>query len=137
MKLLIVSPAHVDQAWADGASNLAEACKWAGREITPDQLKMMLAENRRTLLALDDGGKKVAWAAVRVEQLPNLRVFYIYSIYAPGATGPVAFELLAGMARNEGCSVIRGACSEPVCRLWEKKLNAKRLYTICEIEVPR
>lgn len=135
MKLVHIPPAHVDKAWADGAFNLAEACKWALREVTPDQLKMMLARGERQLLALEVDGQFVAWAAVQVQQLPNIRVLYIYSIYAPGNTGEDAFRLLGDLARAEGCSSIRGACSEAVLRIWERKFSAQRLYTICEIQL--
>ena len=135
MRLLHIPPAHIDKAWREGAHNLAKACQWASREVTPDQLKMMLARGERQLLGLDVEGQFVAWAAVQVQQLPNIRVFYIYSIYAPGSTGPEAFRLLADLARSEGCSSIRGACVEQVARLWERKFAAKRLYSVCEIDV--
>jgi len=135
MRLMHVAPAHVDKAWKDGAHNLAEACKWATREITPDQLKMMLARGERQLVVLEESGIMVAWAAVQVQQLPNIRVLYVYAIYAPGSTGPEAFSLLADLARSEGCSEIRGACSEAVARLWERKLKAERLYSIMSIPV--
>lgn len=135
MKLMHIPPAHVDRAWKDGAHNLSKACEWALREVTPDQLKMMLARGERQLLGLDVDGRFVAWAAVQVQQLPNIRVLYIYSIYAPGSTGPEAFRQLADLARAEGCSSIRGACSEQVLRIWERKFQAKRLYTICEIDI--
>ena len=135
MKLLHIPAQHIDRAWRDGAHNLAAACKWASREVTPDQLKMMLARGERTLLGLEVEGKFVAWAAVQVQQLPNIRVLYVYSIYAPGSTGPEAFRLLADTARAEGCSSIRGACVEQVARLWERKFKATRLYSVCEVEV--
>lgn len=135
MQILRVAPSHVDRAWRDGAHKLSEACKWALREITPDQLKLLLARGERTLYALEDGGKMVAWAAVQVQQLPNIRVLHVYSIYAPGSTGPEAFGLLADLARSEGCSEIRGACTEAVARLWERKLKAERLYSIMSIPV--
>lgn len=135
MKIVHIPAAHVDRAWRDGAHNLAKACEWALREVTADQLKMMLARGERQLLGLDVEGQFVAWAAVQVQQLPNIRVFYIYSIYAPGSTGPEAFRLLADLARAEGCSSIRGACSEAVARIWERKFKAERLYSILEIAV--
>jgi hypothetical protein len=96
---------------------------------------MMLARGERQLLGLDVDGQFVAWAAVQVQQLPNIRVLYVYSIYAPGSTGPEAFRLLADLARAEGCSSIRGACVEQIARLWERKLKARRLYITCEIDV--
>jgi hypothetical protein len=135
VRLLHIPAAHVDQAWRDGANKLSEACRWASREVTPDQLKMMLSRGERQLLCLEDEGQKVAWAAVQVQQLPNIRILYVYSIYAPGSTGPDAFKCLADLARAEGCSSIRGACSEQVARLWTRYFDAKRLYTTCEIEL--
>lgn len=135
MKLVHIPAAFIDKAWADGAHKLAAACKWASREVTPDQLKMLLAKGERQLLGLDIDGKMVAWAAVEVQQLPNIRILYVYSIYAPGSTGAEAFELLADVARKEGCSSIRGACVDHIARLWEIKFQAKRLYTVMEIDV--
>ena len=135
MKLVHIPPAHVDRAWRDGAHKLAEACKWAAREITPEQLKMLLSRGERQLIALQRDDEFVAWAAVQVQQLPNIRVLYIYAIYAPGSTGPECFEHLANLARFEGCSAIRGACSEAVERLWARRFAARRLYSIMEIDV--
>lgn len=97
---------------------------------------MMLSRGERQLLALEDNGL-MAWAAVQVQQLPNIRVLYVYAIYAPGSTGPQAFQLLADLARAEGCSSIRGACVEPVARLWERKFSARRLYQVMEIDLER
>lgn len=135
MKLLVIPPIHVARVWDNGAHKLAEACKWASREITPDQLKMMLMRGERQLVALDVDGEFKAWAAIQFQTLPNIRVLYVYAIYASGNTGPDAFKLLADYARAEGCASIRGACSEQVLRIWERKFQAKRLYTICEIDV--
>lgn len=136
VRIEIVHHAHIDRAWADGAHMLAEACKWADREVKPDQLKMLLAENRRTLLsAVDRAGARVGWAAVQVQQLPNIRVLYVYSIYAPGITQPEVFGQLAEFARGQGCSSIRGACSEAVERLWARKFDARKLYSIVEIDL--
>ncbi len=133
VNLLRVSPAHIDKAWKDGAHKLSEATKWAGDEITPDQLKMLLSRGERQLLALQDGDALVAWAAVQVQQLPNIRVLYVYAIYAPGSTGPEAFSQLSDLARAEGCSEIRGACSDAVARLWERKLKATKAYAIYRV----
>jgi hypothetical protein len=135
MELFVCTVADIDRAWADGASNLAKACEWALREVTADQLKFLLARGERTLLGLRDEGRVKAWAAVQVQQLPNIRVLYVYSIFAPGATGPGAFEKLKEYAKYHGCTTIRGACSESVEKLWVRKFQAKPLYKIMEIEV--
>jgi hypothetical protein len=136
MELFVVSPAFVDAAWADGASTLAEAIKWADREITADQLKMMLGRGDRVLLGMRKGTEKpCAWAAVQVQQLPNIRCLYVYAIVAHNNTGPEQFAKLKEYAKANGCTTIRGASSDAVGRIWERKLQAKRLYAIYEIEV--
>lgn len=136
MELFVCSPAFVDAAWADGASTLAEATKWADREITPDQLKMMLARGERVLLGMREGTEKpCAWAAVQVQQLPNIRCLYVYAIVAHNNTGPEQFDKLKEYAKANGCTTIRGACSDAIGRLWERKLKAQKLYAIYEIEV--
>ena len=136
MELFTVTPPFIDSAWADGANTLAEATKWADREITADQLKMMLARGERVLLGMREGQEKpCAWAAVQVQQLPNIRVLYVYAIVAHNQSGPEQFSRLKEYAKANGCTTIRGACSEAIGRLWERKLDAKRLYAIYEIEV--
>lgn len=135
MELFICTPAQIDQAWSDGANKLEEACKLASREITIDQLKMLLSRGERTLLGVRDETGIKGWAAIQIQQLPNIRVLYVYSIYAPGATGPRVFEQLRQYAKANGCSGIRGACNEAVSRLWARRFDAKPLYTIMEIPV--
>lgn len=135
MELFQCTPAQIDQAWLDGAHNLSEACKLASREITIDQLKMLLARGERTLIGVRDGAIVKGWAAIQVQQLPNIRTLYVYSVYAPGATGPGVFDQLKQYAKANGCSVIRGACNEAVSRLWVRRFDAKPLYTIMEIEL--
>ena len=71
MNLFVCKPADIDHAWRNGADVLAEATKWASREITADQLKFLLARGERTLIgARDETGTK-GWAAVQVQQLPK------------------------------------------------------------------
>jgi len=135
MRIEIVPHTHIDRAWRDGAHMLAAACKRAEREITIDQLKLILSRNERQLLAAVEDGKPAGWAVVNVAQMPNVRALYVFAIYAPGATGLDLFEQLKGYARHLGCSVIRGACDESVERLWRRRFNAQRLYSIVQIEV--
>lgn len=134
--LFTVAPKFIDQAWKDGASRLSEACDKAAGEVTTDQLKMLLARGERTLLGLRDGdGPPMAWVAVSIMQLPNIRTLYVYAIWAPGATGVECMGQLRSFARAEGCSAIRGACNDAVQRLWERKFAARKIYSIIEIEV--
>ncbi len=136
MELFHVSPAFIDQAWADGAHQLSKATARATREVTPDQLKMILARGERLLVGVrEEHGPPLGWAVLSINQLPNIRVLYVWEIWSPGATGPAAFKLLANYARANGCSVIRGACDPAIARLWSMKLGAKPIYQIMEIDL--
>lgn len=136
MELFFVPPTHIDTAWADGAENLSKATSRAAREITPSQLRMILSRGERTLIGVrEPGGPPLGWAAVSFSQLPNVRVLYVYALYAPGAAGPEAFRLLADYARANGCSCIRGSCQDAVGRLWERRYQARKLYAVYEMDV--
>lgn len=135
LELFQVPASHIDAAWRDGAHVLSQACKRAEREVTADQLKMLLARGERTLLGLGNGANTIAWAAVQVVQLPNLRVLHVYAIHASGATSAEAFALLKRYAVQHGCTVVRGCCDEPIARLWERKFRAQRVYVTMEFEV--
>lgn len=135
MNIVVVSAAHVCNEWELGAKNLAEACEKSAGEITADQLKMILSRGERVLLAAQEDGVSKAWAVIQVQQLPNIRVFYVYSIYAPGSTGVELFSQLADIAKKEGCSEIRGACNDAVERLWVKRFGAERCYATVRIRL--
>lgn len=131
--LFVIPPAFVDRAWKDGAHNLAKACDRAKEEITGDQLKLMLSRGERTLVALDRGGEKLGWAVVTAEQLPNTRVFYVWSLYAPHHSLDM-YQQINRMALEAGCSFIRGAVDEFNERLW-RRINAQKVYSVYQIEV--
>lgn len=133
MNLFQVPVPMVDKAWRDGASILGEAALKSGGEITPDQLRLILVRGERTLIGVQDGERISGWAAVEVQQLPNLRVLYVYAI--AGTTGAESFDLLKQYALANGCSVVRGSCNDAVCRLWERKFKAHKVYTTMEFEV--
>lgn len=135
MQLVHVPISHIDQAWKDGAHQLSEACDWAAAELTPGQLKMLLSRGEKQLIGLQDEGLFKAWAAIEFQQLPNIRVLFVYAIYARGSTGERAFELLADLARSMGCSSIRGACSDEIARLWQMKFRAKKVYNVLELPI--
>lgn len=132
MKLLHVPATHVDRAWQDGASELAKACETSGGEITGDQLKMILSRGERTLIRLDDEGKTVGWAVFRIDQLPNMRVFFITDLVAPNAGFPRFFGAVKELAASLGCSRVRCAAKEAQARLYTMKLGFAPVYSILE-----
>lgn len=138
-KLIVVPSTHIDRAWKEGADSLARACATSGGEITGDQLRMMLSRGERTLLRLDDQGADcgsiVGWAAVGVEQLPNMRVMFVYELTAPNAHFEAFFDELKQMAIALGCSRVRCAAKPAQERLYRMRCGYKPVYQVLEVEL--
>ena len=134
MKLLTVPQTHIDIAWRDGASCLAEACETSGGEITGDQLKLILSRGERTLIRMDDETSTVGWGVIRIDQLPNMRVLFITDLVAHNGHFERFFDEIKAMARNYGCLRIRCAAKPAQERLYRQKCGVKPVYTILEVE---
>lgn len=94
---------------------------------------MLLARGERTLIgARDETGAVAGWAAVQVQQLPNIRILYIYSLAGAGVASQDGYALIKQYAQANGCSAIRGAMRASMIRL-ARKFGATELYTTCEI----
>lgn len=133
MHLAVIPSTHVDQAWRDGGSCLSKACDASGGEITGDQLKLILARGERTLLALVDDDKPVGWAVVRIDQLPNMRVYFVTDLVAPHARFERFMDAAKEMAASLGCSRIRCAAKPAQERLYRMKLKFQPVYNILEV----
>lgn len=130
MKLIQIPASHVEWAWSEGAHKLSEACK-RGTEVTSEQLKQLLLDNKRTLLAVVDETRALGWAVVGKEDLPNYRALAIYAAYSPGA---IALDQLKDYARHNGCSAVRICCDDAGARLWSRRGAIKR-YQVMEWEL--
>ena len=133
IKLVHVPTSHVDFAWKDGASKLGEACDTSGGEITGDQLKMLIARGERTLIRMDDDETPVGWATFRIDQLPNMRVFFITDLWARGARFERFFEEAKKLAYTLGCSRVRCAAKPSQQRIYEHKCGFQPVYTTLEV----
>lgn len=132
MNLIIVPARFVDAAWKDGAHLLGESCE---NECTPDQLKTLLARGERILVRMDDEGKTVGWGVYRIDQLPNMRVFFVTNLWARNAHFERFIDELKRLAQVNGCSVIRCAAKELQERIYRIKLGMQPVYRILELEV--
>lgn len=132
-QLRIVPAAFVGRAWADGAHQLAMACETSGGEITGDQLKLLLCRGERDLIRIDLDGQAVGWAVTRIDQLPNVRALHVCELYAPGGHWTACYDLLADMARGNGCSEIRCSAKPAQCRLYQRHQPWQPLYTTMRI----
>ena len=131
LKLIHIPANFIDQAWADGAHALSEACDMSGGEITGSQLKMILARGERILIKMD-GGDCVGWGVVRIDQLPNFRVLHVCEMTAKNMHYERFFAALEDMARGLGCSRIRCSCKERIARLHKIRLGLTSVYETLE-----
>lgn len=131
--IFIVPPKFIDRAWKDGAHNLSRACDRASREVTGEQMKLLLSRGERTLAGVTVEGKTVGWSVFEIQQLPNIRVLYIFNLYAPHHSLDF-HQLMQRVARENGCSVIRGAVDDANARLWNC-VKATKVYSIYQVEV--
>ena len=125
----------VGQAWKEGAHMLAKACDASGGEITGDQLKMLLMRGERSLLRIAKDGQCAGWATVRIDQLPNVRVLHITDLYAPGGHWQACFDLLADMARANGCTQMRCCAGAAQQRLYMRHLPWQPVYTTLKVDL--
>ena len=131
LNLVVIPPNFVDQAWADGADTLEEACS---DECTKDQLKLILSRNERTLVRIDRD-TTVGWFVFRVDQCPNIRVFHVTNLVAHNAHFEQFFTEARKIAEVLGCSRIR-CCAKPAqSRLYQKLLGFEPLYETLEIRL--
>ena len=134
MELQPVPATHIDRAWLDGASCLAEACDKSGGEIEGAQLKMILSRGERTLIRMWDGEAVRGWCVIRVDQLPNLRVLFITDLVAHNGGFEQFFEAIKQLARDLGCSKVRCAAGKAQERLYRSLCGFKSVYNILEVD---
>lgn len=133
VSLLVVPATHIDLAWGQGASDLAQACDTSGGEITGDQLKMILSRGERTLLQMTRDGVTVGWAVIRIDQLPNVRVLFVTDLVGHNCGFDSFLLPLREMAAQLGCSRIRCAAKPAQERLYRMRCGFKPVYSILEV----
>ena len=133
MELFQCRPQDIDAAWRDGADKLGEATKWAAREITVEQLKMLLSRGERILIGARQDGRVIGWAAVGVIQHPNIRVLHVFAIQGQGIMTGQGLKALQEFATYHGCTSIRG-CVRPSMERLLKRLGGKHVYTTMELQ---
>lgn len=134
MTLTPIDSRFIDQAWAEGAYCLAEACATSGGEIEGPQLKMILSRGERTLIRMDAEDGVRGWGVVRVDQLPNLRVLFVTDLVAHHGRFQDFFGAIKEMARTLGCSKVRCAAGKAQERLYRMTCGFQPVYSILEVE---
>lgn len=130
-----VPPHFVDREWKAGAFKLAEACATSGGEVTGDQLKLLLMRGERALARIVKDGQAVGWMALRIDQLPNVRVLHVCELYAPGAMFSECWDQLKVFASGNGCTEIRCAAKPAQARLYRMKFGFEPVYETLRVSL--
>lgn len=110
----------VDNAWSQGASDLAKACETSYEGITPELLKYMLLRGDKFLFAvveqLENGGTEPrGWFVASVIQNPTHNAFFVYAAVGQGCTTEDVISQLKAIAKQNGCTKIQ--CSTSIEKL--------------------
>lgn len=132
MKLVHIPAMHADFAWRDGAHALGESCV---EECTPDQLKLLISRGERNLVRMDADGKAIGWAVYVIQQLPNMRVFFVTNLAARGAGFQRFWDEVKSLAERNGCSRVRCSALPAQSRIFREKLGMKSVYETLETEL--
>lgn len=135
ISLVQIPASHIDYAYRDGAACLSDACDYSGGEITGDQLKMILSKGERTLYAMVEDEKPIGWGVARIDQLPNMRVFFITDLVARGVHFERFLELVKAEAYKMGCSRVRCGAKPVQARIYQHKCGFVPVYEILEVVI--
>lgn len=132
MKVELVPTAFVHQQWALVEPFLSASLgEFASGEITIDQLRADLGQNRAALYRAEDENKTVGAASVVFQNQRNSRVAFINAIGGEWITASDAYAQFVVLLKAAGATHIAGAGRDSIVRL-SSRLGLKKKYTVFE-----
>ena len=131
MKVEYVPTSHVHQHWNAVSGFLTAALEYAGGEITLDQLRADLGQNRAALYKVTEDGKIIGAISVVFQNQRNARVAFVNAIGGRWIAKQEGFEQFAALLKQAGATHIAGAGRDAIVRLWDR-LGLKKKYTVFE-----
>jgi hypothetical protein len=130
-------PTHfVHKEWPLAAPflNAALTHSEASGEITLDQLRADLGQNRGALYTVVKDGAVVGAASVTFQNQRNARVAFVTAIGGRGLADREAAAQFFELLRRGGATRVAGAGRDSIVRLWSQ-LGLKKKYTVFEGEL--
>lgn len=133
MKVEYVPTTFVHQVWPDVCKFLDSALEEANAldEITTDQLRADLAQNRAALYKVTDSNKTVGAIAVTFQNQRCARVAFVIAIGGRWIAKKEAFEQFVLLLKQAGATKIAGAGRDSIVRLW-RRFGLQKKHTIFE-----
>lgn len=133
MKVELVPTAFVHQQWADVEAFLAAALEHT-EDLTLEQLRADLGQNRAALYKAVEETKVVGAAAVTFQNQRNARVAFVLAIGGTWLATPETFAQFVQLLKQAGATRLQGVGRDSIVRLWER-FGLKKKYTLFEAPI--
>jgi len=121
------------QVWDEVEPLLARATELSMNECTTDQLKLMLVQEKQTLLvAVDEDGKLTGAMAVELVNFPNDRVAFLTFLGGTGIVDQATFSQVEDWARANGATKVQAWCGVAQARLYQQKAGFEAARMVVE-----
>jgi hypothetical protein len=136
MKVEYVPSNFVHQQWETVEHFLASALDLAhsSGEISIEQLRADLGQNRAALYKATEDGKVIGAAAVTFQNQRNARVAFVIAIGGTWIAKEEAFKQFFALLKLAGATKIAGAGRDSIVRLWDR-FGLKKKYTVFEADL--
>lgn len=135
MKVVYVPTSFVHQQWLLVEPFLSAALgEFSSGEITIEQLRADLGQNRAALYRAEVDGKTIGAASVVFQNQRNARVAFINAIGGEWIAEADAYKQFVNLLKAAGATRIAGAGRDSIVRLWSR-FGLKKKYTVFEAEL--
>jgi hypothetical protein len=136
MKVEYVSTSFIHQQWEQVEPYLRAAFEnpEASGEITIDQLRADLGQNRAALYKAIEGDEVIGAAAVTFQNQRNARVAFVLAIGGRWIAKPDGYAQFVALLKAAGATRIAGAGRDSTVRLWAR-FGLKKKYTVFEAAI--
>jgi hypothetical protein len=134
MKVEYVPTNFVHQQWESVEKFLSAALEHACGDITIDQLRSDLGQNRAALYKVTEDDQVIGAISVVFQNQRNTRVAFINAMGGEWITKPEGVQQFTALIKQAGATRLAGAGRDSMVRLCER-LGLKKKYTVFEAAI--
>ncbi len=134
MKVEYVPTNFVHQQWESVEKFLSAALEHACGDITIDQLRSDLGQNRAALYKVTEDGQVIGAISVVFQNQRNARVAFVNAIGGEWIAKADGFQQFTALLKQAGATHIAGAGRDAIVRLWDR-FGLKKKYTVFEAAI--
>lgn len=128
----IVPPMYVNSVWGKVEPFLVSGLKRSGGEYSAEHLKVYVIKGMQSLLVAIEDDEIHGAATVEWTTFPNETIAFITAVGGKMLANKEVLQQVEDWAKQNGATMIRGACFESVAKLWKKAHNYEQRYIIVE-----